>query len=408
MRYVASLILAMLALAGAGPPEAAIPYFAIVRDIHISQASRQNFFIVDVALWNHSRPDLGDVRLYDDRLPVQYFIAEQSAGISSEEVEARILNLGRVAGHTEFDLDANGIAEYDRIRIRLDAKDFVATASISGGTAPGQTSTAFPPVTLYDFSSEKLGSNFILRLPPSSFRYLHVKLSGEIRPRQVKGAAVYNLREQQASWTNAGTCSSPRQRPHATVFACAVASRVPLKRIQFQVDPGQVNFHRTVTVEDTENGAQLGSGDLSRVRVNRGGTLVTAEELSINAVAGSGHLTVTVENGDNPPLSIQTIQPLALERRVYFDPQGKTVLKLYYGDAKLPAPVYDYARFFHKDDAASAAQLGEEKLNLEYTGRADERPWSERNKAILWIAMLLVAVALGVLAIRGFRSAPAH
>ena len=161
-------------------------------------------------------------------------------------------------------------------------------------------------------------------------------------------------------------------------------------------------------MEDTENGAQLGSGDLSRVRVNRGGTLVTAEELSINAVAGSGHLTVTVENGDNPPLSIQTIQPLALERRVYFDPQGKTVLKLYYGDAKLPAPVYDYARFFHKDDAASAAQLGEEKLNLEYTGRADERPWSERNKAILWIAMLLVAVALGVLAIRGFRSAPAH
>ena len=122
MRYVASLILAMLALAGAGPPEAAIPYFAIVRDIHISQASRQNFFIVDVALWNHSRPDLGDVRLYDDRLPVQYFIAEQSAGISSEEVEARILNLGRVAGHTEFDLDANGIAEYDRIVFGLTLK----------------------------------------------------------------------------------------------------------------------------------------------------------------------------------------------------------------------------------------------------------------------------------------------
>jgi hypothetical protein len=408
MRYIASLILAMLALAGAGPPEPAIPYFAIVRDIYISQAGRQNFFIVDAALWNHSRPDLGDLRLYDDRSPVQYFIAEQSAGVSSEEVEAKILNLGSVAGHTEFDLEANGIAEYDRIRIQLEAKDFVATASISGGSAPGQTSTAFPAVTLYDFSSEKLGSNSILRLPPSSFRYVHVKLSGGIRPQQVKGAAVYNLREQQASWTNAGTCSSPRQRPHVTVFACAVASRVPLRRIQFQVDPGQVNFYRTVTVEDTKNGAQLGGGNLSRVRVNRGGTLVTAEELSINSVAGSGDLTVTVENGDNPPLQIQTIQPLALERRVYFDPQGKTSLKLYYGDAKLPAPVYDYARFFHKDDAASEAQLGEEKLNVEYTGRADERPWSERNKAILWIAMLLVALALGVLAIRGFRSVPAR
>ena len=149
---------------------------------------------------------------------------------------------------------------------------------------------------------------------------------------------------------------------------------------------------------------QLASGDLSRVRVNRGGTLVTAEELSINTAAGSGRLTVTVQNGDNPPLGILAVQPLALERRVYFDPQGKRLLKLYYGDAKLPAPVYDYARFFRKDVAAEA-MLGAETLNAAYTGRSDERPWSERHKGILWAAMLLAVLALGVLAIRGLGSA---
>lgn len=404
MRYAAYLLLTVLALVDMGPPEAAIPYFAVVRDVHIAQADRQNFFTIDTALWNHSRPDLGDLRLYDGNSPVQYFMAEQSAGVSSEDAEAKIVNLGSVAGHTEFDLDANGIVEYDRIRLHLDAKDFVATVSVSGGGELGQASTELPPVTLYDFS-EKLGSNFTLKLPPSSFRYLHIKLSHGIRPQQVKGATISSLREWQASWTNAGQCSSPRQQPRMTVFACAVPSKVPLNRIQFQIDPGQVNFHRTVSVEDTKTGAQLASGDLSRVRMNRGGTLVTAEDLSINSTAGSGQLTVTIQNGDNPPLAILAVQPLALERRVYFDAPGKSLLKLYYGDAKLPAPAYDYARFFRKDTAAAEATLGAEAVNAAYTGRSDERPWSERHKGILWAAMLLAVLVLSVLAIRGLGSA---
>jgi hypothetical protein len=397
-------------MVGAGPPEAAIPYFAIVRDIRISQPDRQNFLTIDTALWNHSRADLGDLRLYDGSSPVQYFLAELSAGTSSEEVEAKILNLGSVAGHTEFDLDANGIAEYDHIRLRLDAKDFVTTAVVAGGSELGQESTELPSVTLYDFSTEKLGSNFVLKLPPSSFRYLHIKLSHEIRPQQVKGASISNLHEWQASWTNAGVCGSIRQKGRVTEIDCAVPSKVPLNRILFQIDPQQVNFRRAVSVQDADATAKdkdgrLGNGDISRVRVNRAETLVTAEDLLINTSAGSGHLTITVENGDNPPLAIQSVQPQVLERRMYFDPQGKTSLKLYYGDEKLSAPVYDYARFFHKDDSAAEAKLDAEAVNVAYTRRPDERPWSERHNGILWAAMLLAVVALTVLAVRGLGSA---
>ena len=120
---------------GASPPEPAIPYFSNVRDVHISEPDRQNFFIVDEEMWSHSRPDLGDLRLYDGESQVQYALSEQRAGISSEEVAAKILNLGSVSGHTEFDLDTQDLAEYDRIRLRLDARDFVAKASVSGGSS---------------------------------------------------------------------------------------------------------------------------------------------------------------------------------------------------------------------------------------------------------------------------------
>ena len=402
------ILLLFLISAAAGPPEPAIAYFTNVREVHVTQPGLQNFLAVDEELWNHSRPDLGDLRLYDGESSVQYSLSEQRAGVSSEEVQAKILNLGSVSGHAEFDLDAEGIPTYDRIRLRLDAKDFVITASVTGSNTLGQgPPTELPPSTLYDFTTEHLGSNSVLKLPASSFRYLHIKLSGGILPRQVKGASISNLREREASWTKAGSCAAPQQKPRMTVMVCDVSPRVPVNRIQFQVATGQVNFRRTVSIENTK-GAQEATGEITRVRVNRAGTLVIDEQLAINVAATPGQFTLTIENGENPPLTILEAQPLSLERRVYFDPQGKTSLKLYYGDEKLSAPVYDYARFFHLEASPAQAQLEAGTHNPQYTGRPDDRPWSERHKWILWAVMILAVIALAMLAVRGLRSPVTH
>jgi hypothetical protein len=414
MRLATTLLLLLLAAEAGNPPEPALPYFSNVRDVHIAQPAQQNFFIVDEELWSHSRPDLADLRLYDGESPVQYALSEQRAGISSEEVAAKILNLGSVSGHTEFDLDTQGLAEYDRIRLHLDARDFVAKASVSGGSAPGKaTEVELTPSTLYDFTKEQLGSNSMLKLPPSSFGYLHIQLAPGILPEQVKGATIANRREQQALWTKVGSCGAPQAKQRKTEIACDIPARVPLSRILFQVEAAQVNFRRAVSVENA-NGMLVATGEISRVRVNRAGTLVTNEELAVNAIgwnmiapnidSNSGHLILTIDNGDNPPLAILAAEPLALERRIYFDPQGKTALRMYYGDEKLSAPVYDYARFFHLDASPAEAQLGPGAHNAQYTGRPDDRPWSERHKGIVWGAMILAVLALGVVALRGLHS----
>lgn len=403
MRLLVTLLLGFIVAAAPLRPEPAVPYFTNLRDVHISQPDRQNFFIVDEELWNHSRPDLADLRLYDAGTPVQYSLSEQRAGTSSEEAEAKILNLGSVAGHTEFDLDAQGIAEYDRIRLRIEAHDFVATATVSGGSAPGKaTEVQLTPSTLYDFSKEQLGSNFELKLPPSSFRYLHIKLSTGIRPEQVKSASIFNLRERQASWTKVGSCSSPQTNGRLTVISCTLPPKVPLNRISFQIPAENLNFRRIVTVEDPN--AVVSSGEVSRVRVNRAGTLVTNEDLAVNVSGNYSQLTIHIDNGDNPPLPITVVQPLTLERRVYFEPSHRSTLQLYYGDARLPAPIYDYARFFHVDPAAAQATLGSGTHNDQFAGRPDDRPWSERHTAILWSAMIVAVLVLAVLALRGLRS----
>jgi hypothetical protein len=390
----------------ASPLEPAIPYFTNIRDVQISQPDRQNYLVVDEEIWAHARPDLADLRLYDGQAQVQYALSEQYGGLSTEQQDAKILNLGSIAGHTEFDIDVGAITEYDRVKLRLDAKDFVATASVAGANALGQgPTTELGSSTLYDFTREALGSNTTLKLPPSSFRYLHAKLSSGIRPQQVKAATVSNVHQKQAGWTNVGSCAPPEQKPRSTVITCDLPDKVPLNRIRFQVAPSQVNFCRGVNILDGK-GLLVGIGDISRVRIDRAGMLVTSEDLAVNVIAKpTGRLTITIDNGDNPPLHLTTVQPLSVERRIYFDPQGKTSLKLYYGDQKPSAPVYDYARFFHLDESAVPSSLGPGAHNDAYTGRPDERPWSERHPAVLWAAMLLALAALTAVAIRGLKQA---
>jgi hypothetical protein len=82
-------------------------------------------------------------------------------------------------------------------------------------------------------------------------------------------------------------------------------------------------------------------------------------------------------------------------------------LTLYYGDEKAAMPIYDYAKLFQQDKNATIAQLEAETTNAAYTGRPDDRPWSERHPEVLWVAIVAAVLVLGGLAVRSLRSAPA-
>jgi len=398
-----------VALAASLPPEPSIAYFSNVRDLRISQPDAQNYFSVDAEIWTHTRLDLADLRIYDGESQVQYAFREERGGTSSQEVTAKILNLGSVDGRAEFDLDLSDastgqIGEYDRIRLSVDAKDFLVTAAIAGSNELNtKSATQLPPATLYDFTREDLGSNSVLKLPPSTFRYLHIKLSAGIAPAQIKGASVYNLQETKAVWMSVGSCSASSQIARTTVVTCSVPLHIPVDRVRFQVDRKQVNFRRAVAISDASDHRYRASGEITRVRMNRGGTTVVSEELDVPVEHGSGQVKITVDNGDNPPLAIAGVQLVSVERRIYFDSQGKSLLRLYYGDDKLEPPVYDYARFFKADPTAAKAELGPGGHNPAYRGRPDDRPWSERHKAVMWLAMLVAVVILAALAIRGLK-----
>jgi hypothetical protein len=180
-----------------------------------------------------------------------------------------------------------------------------------------------------------------------------------------------------------------------------------VNRVTFEIDSAQPNFRRSVQVEGDKD-AYIGSGEIDRVHMVRQGQKIDTDDYDVSfSTAGHKTIKVIIDNGDDPPLKIKSARLQQLEHRLYFDASASGPLMLYYGDEKLDPPVYDYAKLFLLAKDVAPAQLGAEQANAAYTGRPDERPWTERHPAVLWIAIVAAVLVLGAIALRSMKTAVA-
>jgi hypothetical protein len=319
----------------------------------------------------------------------------------------------------------SGVPEYDRVKLNLATTNFVAHARVEGQDDPhGAHWANLGTTTLYDLSNEKLGRNSTLQIPPSTFKYLRVTVDSSVKPSDAESGTAGITRAQEAVWRDLSAQAASAQQndngnlqdesrqqdrnapqPNDTVLTFSVPEKVPVERVVFTIDPSQQNFQRPVEIQ-SDKGLWIGSGEISRIHMQRNGQKIDVDQTSLD-LQGTGPATLKaiIHNGDDTPLRIAGVHLQQYERRIYFDAPSGLQPKLYYGDEKLAAPVYDYAKLFQKDANANQVQLRAEEANAAFTGRPDDRPWSERHPAVLWIAIIAAVLILGAIALRSMRTA---
>lgn len=392
-------VVALMWMAGAP-----IAYFQYQRPVETT-APGQNYVVVDDGLWNHSRGSLSDVRLHAGDVEVPYALVTESGSSESATKSIRVLQPGTIGGKTQFFLDMEGLAEYDRIELTLAARNFVVRAEVDGqDDLHGTKWVSLGRTVLYDLSGDRLGANGTLRLPVTTYRYLRVTVDGQIKPAEVQGATASVRHEEKELWRAVTGTPVVETKGTDNVFTFNLPGNVPLERIEFTVDPSQPDFMRDLEIEN-QNHERLAYGAISRIHTVRHGQKIDVEETSLRLyITHESVIRVIVHNGDDQPLKIGAVRLQQYERRLYFTPPQAGTLQLYYGDEKLGSPVYDYAKLFRKDAGAAEAKLGAERTNIAFTGRPDERPWSERHPQVLWIAIFVAVIVLGGMALRSMKT----
>ncbi len=129
-----------------------------------------------------------------------------------------------------------------------------------------------------------------------------------------------------------------------------------------------------------------------RIHSVQDGRRIDEEHLAIAAPeflpTGVTRWIITIHNQDDPPLALASVTLQMIAQTLCFDAQPGADYTLYYGDAALAPPHYDYAELFSLQKTAAHATLGPEQQNPRFQPRPDKRPLTERHPALLWIALL--------------------
>jgi hypothetical protein len=445
MKGAALLAILLWQAAAANEPPEAMRY---ERAIRVAGGERQGgtgqaCALLDAQIFPHAAPSLTDVRIFPAQdasagaavHEVPYAITLSEA-VSEETEPARVLNLGVIGAQIVFDLEMPARA-YTGVTLELDpaVHDFIATATVTGADALGGRgrATALGSFTLFDLASQRLSRDTTIPLQESTFKVLHVALSvapapgsavARFVPAMVLGASVPPSREAQSLYIPVAETATIATKRRESVAAFVVPARVPVERVSFVLAPGFTgNFSREVKVsavtdadqsDDDERAplAEVVTGNIMRVHASEAGREIRSEELAVDAILGANlqraaKVEVAIENGDDQPLPIAAVRLEMRQRKICFEAPvaGGASLALFYGDSRLAAPVYDYARLFAASRVALVAELGSETLNANYQAPAAEvRPFAERHPELLWIALIVAICALGVVALKAARN----
>jgi hypothetical protein len=411
MKYSAAFVL--LAVAAASPQT---QYFRYERPIQ--KSSGQSCLVLDPGIFAHAALQLADLRLYRDGAEIPYVI--RTAALA-EAVEKSIapLNLGVRGGQTVFDA---GLPEghYSDLQLAVTGQNFIATVIVTGSqTESGGAVTKIGSYTIFDLTGQKLGRSTVLHLPESDFRYLHFRINGPIPPQSVTGISVERLPASQPKYQTVAESSHLEQKGRASVVEFTVPAHVPVDRITFMPGASPAQFSRDVSISAVQvfpsqktDAVQpwrtlRADGNLLRVHSLQNGHRIDEERFAIDSSWAESTMptkwTITIENGDDAPLQMESVRLQMLERSLCFDADGAGGYTLFYGDSALGAPRYDYAKLFTPQANAAHIAAGPEELNPAYQPRPDDRPFTEKHPALLWVALALVIALLGGIALRSAK-----
>lgn len=255
------------------------------------------------------------------------------------------------------------------------------------------------------FSYNDNESNLI-KYPTSTMRYLQINIKKKPDESTLRVAAIQLkfLPENIYSGTliNAPIIS---RRSDKTTTNLVLDLGVPNYIIsEVQIETSDRNFDRAVKL-GSSNHADFDSQE-SQLKFDRifaydwNNYLVNNNAIAVDQFC-QRYLTISILNEDSPPLNIDAIKIYGNTPTLLADLSGPSVL--WYGNPGAVAPSYDlkqFANLITKNDLKTVIP-GLQKINPEY--KAPVLPWTERNKWILNLAIVMVGGIFVLIIFRKFK-----
>lgn len=375
-----------------------------------SQGDRAAQLSLPWEIYAHCQAGCEDARIvtsHGDEVP--FVIAQRHAVSNPESHAAQIIENSFVADHyTQVIGDlGEGRLNYDRVKVETSRPDFIvwAEVALSDDARTWRTVEARAPIAR--FRSRAVDGTQTIPIQGLSSRYVRVRITDPSGQFPVSGINVLHQETYKFPTKEIPAAFAAEKSTDATesFWRAALASpNQPVSEIELRTDSAE--FYRGVRVSCSVDGKEWsyrGSGVIYRYKQDD----KTRESLRIDFPEISGNRLVRVEviNGNDQPLANVSFALGAVPRTLLFKQAAGQDYRLLYGNEKAGRPQYDlahYLEFGPSKPIYRTLTLGPEQ---ETVGYRDPRPFTERHPEVLWSALGLAIVLIGLTALKTLRSA---
>lgn len=396
--------------------------------------------ILDIPASALSKTNIDDIRIFNiaDKSIVPYVALDGNMTTGSESISAAVTNSvkqGNVSSAI-LDIGRTGII-HDSVTLDVSGQpSFVRTVRIYGSdTYIPSDSAGWKTITtdgyIYSYADSRAGlsaKNTTVTYPKNSFRYLKIEIVGDVAKAvapnytypalNILGAIVMSVPAAYSVHDMRSMTISPQ---HVSVL-----ENTEEKSTEITIDLGQqgiythqvelslgnpqyedLQFIRRAVVQYM-NSADGSINGTNWVNVGEANIFELDQPLFSGAnlvipyqEVKSRFIRVIVFNKDDKPVSFsKNASDIRLQSRirsVLFDAKAGNAYSMYFGNAEAMRPQYDFASIRAYSDASpSTATLGAVAENPNYVApKAAEIPWSERNRTVLNIALVILVLVVG-------------
>ena len=360
---------------------------------------------VPLAVFDKSGAELSDLRLFDSsNREIPYALRIRREIDEVKEFQGSLFNHAQVGSSSEASVDlGENPEEHNQVEIETMGTNFRRQVSIEASDNGRDWRMLNNSGVLLSFRSENnaVESNRV-SYPASRYRYLRVRVQSDSltdteAPRITGVKAMKAVREkgQWASWSVPVPSYQllRNQGAHASAWTIDLGARAPCDRLTLEVDDDSFSRPFQVdSVDDPQFVRRIASGTLTRHSGDENKPLVIIFDTEQNI----RKLRLQITDHSNPTLNITSIQASAPARQLVFELKepASQPLRLYFGNASVPAPHYDFETELQRKPSSEPghSRFGNVTANPQY--QPEPRPLTERVPWLIYVVLAISSIAL--------------
>ena len=354
-------------------------------------------------------PGLADLRIIrGDNQEIPYELVVERGSRERRSFPVKIRDLGFVPGqYSSFvaELGQGGLL-HNEIEVFTDSQNFQRGVIVEGSNDNTTWTVLQEGTKIFDFTLKE--RNFTSRFtrvgyPESTVRFLRVRIinNGE-DPLNITGASVFSVTETVAEEVSYPAILSERtedsnRRTSLIVFDLG-GKGLPTNRLAIRTP--QVNFYREVLLEGTGDAPRWTVVQRSDALYRYDTPKFVGDKLTIRYPETTfRYLRLTINNEDNSLLPVEGVEVFGIPRKLIFQADPGASYKLYYGNPQARSPSYELERIlpFLETENLPVGTLGPQTNNPDFKLESSRLPFSERYAWLITVAVVVAALAVGIL-----------